>query len=246
MRYAPLARPVPYTCVPLLFSDSPENLMDFFESHRKQYPSMHIYHYAPYEPVALRRLARKHGTREDAVAALIRDRVLVDVYPIVKQGLIVGEAKTSLKKIELLLHAIKSQARAAAAAAAAASPSASTADAPQASHGTGRGSAKVTTATASVTVYGTWLQTRGAGRDVQGATPGQGARPVGGGEAASAASAGPALGELDPPIDASAGLASATHDFAASQELRDIRYYNAVDCANLMQVVEYVLRCRCC
>ena len=41
--------------------------IDFITERRKQYPAMHVYHYAPYEKVALRKLAQLHCTREDAL-----------------------------------------------------------------------------------------------------------------------------------------------------------------------------------
>ena len=42
-------------------------------------PTMHVYHYAPYEPTALKRLMGRHGTREDEVDRLLRGGVLVDL-----------------------------------------------------------------------------------------------------------------------------------------------------------------------
>ena len=45
---------------------------------------MHVYHYAAYEKTALLRLAGRHGVGEDAVDQLLRDGVLVDLYPPVR------------------------------------------------------------------------------------------------------------------------------------------------------------------
>ncbi|HEV8697616.1 MAG TPA: TM0106 family RecB-like putative nuclease, partial [Candidatus Limnocylindrales bacterium] len=39
-------------------------------------PAMHVYHYAPYEPTALKRLMSRYGTREAEVDRLLRDGVL--------------------------------------------------------------------------------------------------------------------------------------------------------------------------
>ena len=44
------------------------------------YSQAHIYHYGSYEETALKRLAIVHGTRENAVDNLLRQRKLVDLY----------------------------------------------------------------------------------------------------------------------------------------------------------------------
>jgi predicted RecB family nuclease len=62
---------------------------------------MHIYHYASYEKTALRRLSTFHNTRQDEVDELLRGEVLVDLYPLVTQGLRIGEESYSIKKVEL-------------------------------------------------------------------------------------------------------------------------------------------------
>ena len=49
---------------------------------RKRYPNMHIYHYAAYEKTALLRLAGRYGVGEDEVDDLLRNGVLVDLYPV--------------------------------------------------------------------------------------------------------------------------------------------------------------------
>lgn len=65
-------------------------------------PGMHIYHYAPYEVSAVRRLSTRHDTRQDEVDELLRHEVFVDLYQIVRQGLRIGEDSYSIKKVELL------------------------------------------------------------------------------------------------------------------------------------------------
>jgi uncharacterized protein len=67
---------------------------------RQQDPAMHIYHYAPYETSALKRLAARYGFCEAEVDELLRARVFVDLYAVVRQGLLVGEPAYSLKNIE--------------------------------------------------------------------------------------------------------------------------------------------------
>ncbi|WP_291076130.1 TM0106 family RecB-like putative nuclease [Hyphomonas sp.] len=63
-------------------------------------PSMHIYHYASYEVSAIRRLMGQHGVCEDKVDALLRNKVFVDLYTIVRHGLLIGEPKYSIKNVE--------------------------------------------------------------------------------------------------------------------------------------------------
>lgn len=69
---------------------------------RARHPRMHVYHYAPYETTAIKRLASKYGTMEDEVDSLLREGVFVDLYRVVKRSLMVGTAGYSLKDVELL------------------------------------------------------------------------------------------------------------------------------------------------
>jgi predicted RecB family nuclease len=72
---------------------------------RARHPRMHIYHYASYERSHLLSLAARHGYGEEIVDDLLRNNVLVDLYPVVKQGLRVGSRSYSLKKLEpLYMH----------------------------------------------------------------------------------------------------------------------------------------------
>jgi predicted RecB family nuclease len=66
------------------------------------HPDMHVYHYAPYEPSALKRLMGRHGTREAEVDRLLRGGVLVDLYRVVRQSLLASRESYSLKDIEAL------------------------------------------------------------------------------------------------------------------------------------------------
>jgi predicted RecB family nuclease len=55
-----------------------EQLIDFFMERLAADPSLHIYHYASYEPTALKRLMGRHATREDEVDRLLRGGVQID------------------------------------------------------------------------------------------------------------------------------------------------------------------------
>src|SRR5205823_14080376 len=79
-----------------------EDFVDMVIERLEAYPDMHVYHYAPYEPSALKRLMGRHGTREAEVDRLLRGEVLVDLYRVVKQSLIASRESYSLKDIEAL------------------------------------------------------------------------------------------------------------------------------------------------
>jgi uncharacterized protein len=65
-------------------------------------PTMHIYHYAPYEVTACKRLMGRHGVCEEKVDQLLRNNVFIDLYFIVKNGLRIGEPRYSIKNVEHL------------------------------------------------------------------------------------------------------------------------------------------------
>jgi predicted RecB family nuclease len=87
------------------FAEERQALIDFLAyvtERRARYPRLHIYHYAAYERTHLLALAARHGVGEDAVDGLLRDNVLVDLYPVVKKSLRVGSHSYSIKKLEPL------------------------------------------------------------------------------------------------------------------------------------------------
>ncbi|APE18703.1 nuclease [Mycobacterium sp. WY10] len=76
--------------------------LDMVRKRRKRYPKMHIYHYAAYEKTALLRLAGRYGEGENEVDDLLRNGVLVDLYPLVRKSIRVGTENYSLKSLEPL------------------------------------------------------------------------------------------------------------------------------------------------
>jgi len=64
--------------------------------------AMHIYHYAPYEPTAIKRLAGRHGTCVDEVDELLRAGIFVDLYRVVRQSLRASVESYSIKRLEVL------------------------------------------------------------------------------------------------------------------------------------------------
>ncbi len=77
-----------------------EKLIRYFIERLKKYPKMHIYHYASYEETALKRLMSKYGTMEKEVDHLLRQKVLVDLYKVVRHSIQVSEPAYSIKNLE--------------------------------------------------------------------------------------------------------------------------------------------------
>ena len=65
-------------------------------------PDLHIYHYASYEPTAVKRLAGRYGTREEEVDRLLRGEVFVDLHRAVRQGIRASVESYSIKRLESL------------------------------------------------------------------------------------------------------------------------------------------------
>ncbi|NCL76398.1 TM0106 family RecB-like putative nuclease [Rhodococcus sp. YH1] len=78
------------------------DFLDYLTVRRREYPQLHVYHYAAYEKIALLRLAGRHGVGEETVDELLRSGVLVDLYPIVRSALRVGQRGYGLKQLEPL------------------------------------------------------------------------------------------------------------------------------------------------
>ena len=77
-----------------------ERFIDFVMVRLEREPNLHVYHYAPYEPTALKRLMGRHGTREAEVDQLLRGGVLVDLLRAVRQGLRASVESYSIKRME--------------------------------------------------------------------------------------------------------------------------------------------------
>ncbi len=79
-----------------------EQLVDFVMDRLAADPAMHVYHYAPYEPTALKRLMGRYGSRENEIDRLLRGGVLVDLLRAVRQSLRASVESYSIKRIEPL------------------------------------------------------------------------------------------------------------------------------------------------
>src|SRR5829696_3591493 len=79
-----------------------ERWMDWITDRLERYPDLHVYHYNHYEPTALKALMARYGTREAEVDDLLRRKVFVDLYTVVRQALRLGTESYSLKDVEAM------------------------------------------------------------------------------------------------------------------------------------------------
>ena len=75
-------------------------LLEFLRNRLAAFPKARIYHYAPYEITALRRLTIKYGIGEAFLDRLLREHRFVDLYAVVRGGLIASEPNYSIKSME--------------------------------------------------------------------------------------------------------------------------------------------------
>jgi uncharacterized protein len=77
-----------------------EEFIDFVMDRLATYPDLHIYHFAPYETTAMKRLMGRYATREEELDRLLRGKVFVDLHRVVRQGLRASVESYSIKKLE--------------------------------------------------------------------------------------------------------------------------------------------------
>jgi predicted RecB family nuclease len=58
------------------------------------------YHFAPYEPAALKRLMGRYAIRERELDDLLRSEVFVDLYSVVRHAIRASVESYSIKKLE--------------------------------------------------------------------------------------------------------------------------------------------------
>lgn len=74
--------------------------VDFVFEQKERFPELHIYHFSPYENVALKRLISKYAVKENEIDTLLRNTVLIDLHRILRQFIRAGVEKYSLKNLE--------------------------------------------------------------------------------------------------------------------------------------------------
>jgi predicted RecB family nuclease len=80
-----------------------ETFVDLVHERLARYPDLHVYHYAPYEITALKRLMGRYGTRERELDDLLRREVFVDLYRVVRNGIRASRPGYGLKELEAFL-----------------------------------------------------------------------------------------------------------------------------------------------
>ncbi|MBR1146136.1 TM0106 family RecB-like putative nuclease [Bradyrhizobium sp. AUGA SZCCT0431] len=79
-----------------------ERFVDFVTERLRTFPDLRIYHYAPYEPAAMKRLMGRYASRESEVDNLLRSETFVDLYAVVRHGIRASVESYSIKKLEPL------------------------------------------------------------------------------------------------------------------------------------------------
>ena len=77
-----------------------EGFVDWLMERWASHPDMHIYHYAPYEPSAMKRLMGRHATREDEVDRILRAGLFVDLYRVIRDSVRASVESYSIKNME--------------------------------------------------------------------------------------------------------------------------------------------------
>jgi uncharacterized protein len=74
--------------------------IQFLTERWKRYPNMYVYHFAPYEPTAIKRLARVHAIFEKEVDDFLRAERFIDLHSVFKEALLASVESYSLKELE--------------------------------------------------------------------------------------------------------------------------------------------------
>ena len=77
-----------------------EHFVDWVIDRWRQYPDLHIYHFAPYEPGALKRLMGRYASREEEIDRMLRAGLFVDLFGVARRGIRAGVENYSLKELE--------------------------------------------------------------------------------------------------------------------------------------------------
>jgi uncharacterized protein len=77
-----------------------EAFVDFVMARWQKYPDFHIYHYAPYEPSALKRLMGRYASREEEIDRMLRGGLFVDLYQVVRHAIRASVESYSIKELE--------------------------------------------------------------------------------------------------------------------------------------------------
>jgi predicted RecB family nuclease len=81
-----------------------EAFVDLVMERWQRFPGLHIYHFAPYEPVALKRLMGRYATRENELDRLLRAERFVDLHAVARHAVRASVERYSLKDLEVFYH----------------------------------------------------------------------------------------------------------------------------------------------
>ncbi|SDI24866.1 MULTISPECIES: TM0106 family RecB-like putative nuclease [Bradyrhizobium] len=84
-----------------------ERFVDFVTERLKVHPGLHIYHFAPYEPAAMKRLMGRYATRENEVDGLLRAEIFVDLFAAMRHAIRASVESYSIKKLEPLYSFVR-------------------------------------------------------------------------------------------------------------------------------------------
>ena len=77
-----------------------EQFVDFVMRRWEACLDLHVYHYAPYETAALKRLMGRYATREEEIDQMLRAGLFVDLYQVVRRGVRASVESYSIKRLE--------------------------------------------------------------------------------------------------------------------------------------------------
>ena len=77
-----------------------EKFVSFTINKLVEEPNLHIYHYAPYETTAFKRLMSKYATCETEIDSFLRAGKFIDLYGVVRQSVRASVEKYSIKDLE--------------------------------------------------------------------------------------------------------------------------------------------------
>ena len=77
-----------------------EQVMDAIAAARAVDSNLHVYHFAPYEATAFKRLAGRYATRQAELDEMLHAGILVDLYAVARQAVRAGVESYSIKELE--------------------------------------------------------------------------------------------------------------------------------------------------
>lgn len=77
-----------------------DRFMTFVMARLREFPDLHIYHFAPYEPSTIKRLSLRHTLHEENLDWLLRAERFIDLHAVAKEGIRASVERYSLKDLE--------------------------------------------------------------------------------------------------------------------------------------------------